>query len=175
MKALEMHSPKLAQWLSRSTQTTDGPAPRLAENQIGVAYWAAASWGAHIALSKDRPDVVADLPRAIALARLAWEVDPDHGDGALASLMGSFEAARPGGTRKQARVYFDRALSAAAGRSAGPLVTIAESLALADGDRASFESLLRQAIDISAAHPDLGNTVMRERAQWLLDTAPDRF
>lgn len=174
MKALEQRSPQLTTWLSGSSLKTDA-APTLPASQVGVAYWAAASWGAHIALSKDRPDTVADLPRAIALARLAWEVSPDHGDGALASLMGSFEAARPGGSRAQAQAYFDRALKASAGRSAGPQVAMAESLALADGDRAAFESLLRQAIEIGTAHPDLGNTVMRERAQWLLDTAADRF
>jgi hypothetical protein len=31
---------------------------------VGVAYWAAAAWGAQIALSKDQPEVVADLPSA---------------------------------------------------------------------------------------------------------------
>jgi len=35
--------------------------------------------------------------------------------------------------------------------------------------------LLRQAVAISAANPDLPNSVMRERALWLLDNADDLF
>ena len=61
--------------------------PKLRDEQVGVAYWAAASWGAYIALSKDDPDAVADLPLAVRLAELAWRTTPDHGQGALTSLM----------------------------------------------------------------------------------------
>lgn len=147
----------------------------LAAEQVGLAYWAAAAWGGYIALSKDQPDIVADLPQAVRLARMAWERNPVHGDGALASLMGSFEAARPGGSARQAALYFDQAIAASAGRSAGPFVAKAESLALPAADRREFESLLRKALAISAQRPDLPNEVMRERALWLLDTADDRF
>jgi hypothetical protein len=46
---------------------------------------------------------------------------------------------------------------------------------LAAGDRAGFEAMLRQAISIATGHPSLANALMRERAQWLLDSADDRF
>ena len=52
---------------------------------------------------------------------------------------------------------------------------MAESIALPANDRKAFEALLRQALDIAAKRRDLQNGVMRERAQWLLDTAEDRF
>jgi predicted anti-sigma-YlaC factor YlaD len=175
MAALEQHQPGFAAALLASLA---GPTPatlQLTVDQVGVAYWAAASWGAFIALSKDRPEVVADLPLAQQLARLAWLCEPDHGEGALSSLMGSLEAARVGGSAQQAGVYFDRAIAAGAGRQAGPYVARAEVLALPAGDRAGFESLLHQAIAIAAAQPSLANAVMRERAQWLLTTADDRF
>ncbi len=176
--ALAEHHPGWAPWLAGVQGSPGAPAddkPQLTADQVGVAYWAAAAWGAGISLSKDKPDAVADLPRAIALARLAWAIDPGHGDGALASLMGSFESARPGGSTRQAEAYFDLAIAASAGRSAGPWVAKAETLALAAGDRASFDALLRQAIAIATAHPNLANAVMRERAQWLIDSADDRF
>jgi predicted anti-sigma-YlaC factor YlaD len=170
MNALEIQHPGFAKALASAD-----PALRLRDDEVGVAYWAAASWGAFIALSKDRPDLVADLPQAIQLAGLAWERQPGHGDGALASLMGSFEMARPGGTPQQAAAYFDRAIAAAGGRSAGPFVAKAETLAQPAGDRPAFEALLRQALAAAAARTDLSNEVMRQRAQWLLDTADDRF
>lgn len=167
LRALEAQRPGFAKALA----TPAGPA--LAPEQVGLAYWGAAAWAAHISLSKDQPDLVADLPLALRLAQLAWGREPGFGDGDLASLMGTLEMARPGGQRAQAQVYFERARAAGAGRNAGVFVAQAEALAM--GDRAEFEALLRQALVAADAKRDLGNTLMRERAQWLLDTADDRF
>lgn len=166
MATLEQRHSGLAERLARD-------ALQLRADEVGVAYWAAASWGAHIALSKDQPDVVADLPLAVRLARLAWAIEPGHGAGALASLVASFEASRPGGSRAEAERLFDAAERHGAGRNAGVFVARAEALAL--DDRTRFEALLRQALQAAAAQPDLANQVMRERAQWLLDTLDDRF
>jgi predicted anti-sigma-YlaC factor YlaD len=171
MTALELHHPGLTPALAAGEKSP----LRLNRQEVGVAYWAAASWGAQIALSKDQPEVVADLPLALRLATLAWQAQPDHGEGALASLMGTLEAARPGGSREAAQSYFDRALSLGAGRNAGPYVAQAEALAQPAGNRAAFEALLRQALAASDARRDLGNEVMRQRALWLLATADDRF
>ncbi|TRZ92480.1 MAG: hypothetical protein D4R84_12275, partial [Rhodocyclaceae bacterium] len=172
MLALERHTPGFAAALA-SQRPADWP--RLPFEQVGVAYWAAASWGSLIALSKDDPEAVADLPLAIRLAQRAWETKPEHGDGALASLMGSFEAARTGGSRQRAEAYFDQAIAAGAGKIAGAYVAKAESIALPAGDRAAFAALLRQALAVAATRNDLPNLVMRERAQWLLDSADDLF
>jgi hypothetical protein len=169
MAALERTQPGFRQALER----TDGP-PLRAE-QVGLAYWAAASWGGLISLSKDQPDTVADLPLVLRLARLAYDREPAYGQGALAGLMGSLEQARPGGSPAQALRYFDQAIVLGAGHSAGPLVAKAEGVALPAGDRAAFEALLQQALGVATAHPDLQNAVMRERAQWLLASAEDLF
>ena len=172
MTALARSNPDLIKALQ---QTQAGPWPQLQTEQVGVAYWTAASWGAFIALSKDDPDTVADLPLAIRLADLAWNTSPRFGDGALASLMGNFEAARPGGSVAKALAYFDQAIAISAGLNAGPYVAKAEAIALVAGDRSGFEALLRQALAASEKRPDLGNQVMRQRAQWLLNTADDLF
>jgi hypothetical protein len=152
--------------------------PRLAPEQVGLAYWAAAAWGGWISLSKDEPEVVADLPIAARLARLAWQADPDWGRGASTGLMARFEASRPGGQAAQALAWFDRAIAQSHGLDAGPLVGKAEGYALPAGDRAQFEALLRQALAVQDA-PDspltLQNEVMRRRAAWLLDQADDLF
>lgn len=149
--------------------------PALKPEQVGVAYWAAASWGAGIALSKDDPDAVADLPLAMRLADLAWQTSPDFGHGALASLMGQFEAARAGGSQAKALAYFDQAIAAGGAHNAGPYVAKAEAIAQPAGDRAAFEALLKQALSVSGQRTDLANQVMRQRAQWLLDMADDLF
>jgi hypothetical protein len=167
MATLEQRMPGFAKALA------GGTLQRLDADQVGLAYWAAASWGAFISLSKDQPDVVADLPLAMRLAHMAWEREPGYGKGALAGLLGTFEASRPGGNRREAKQFFDQAEAFGAGRNAGVYVSRAE--ALTEGDRQAFERLLHQAQQASAAHPDLGNQLMRERAQWLLDSADDRF
>ena len=105
LAALEARQPGFAAALAQPDS-----ALRLAADDIPLAYWAAAAWGGLISLSKDDPDTIADLPSALRLAQLAWDSDPAYGDGALASLMGSFEAARPGGSPQRAEAYFDEAL-----------------------------------------------------------------
>lgn len=172
MAALEQHAPGFASALASPNAAKW---PRLDATEVGVAYWAAASWGGFIALSKDNPEAVADLPLAVRLAHLAWERDPHHGDGALASLMGSFESARPGGDRQQAERYFDQAIATSHDHRAGACVAKAEAIALPAADRPAFEALLRQALQASADRRDLSNEVMHQRAQWLLDTADDLF
>jgi hypothetical protein len=126
-------------------------------------------------MSKDKPDVVADFPLAIRLAKLAWATSPEYGGGSLSSLIGTFEASRPGGSAAQATVYFDQAIALGAGRNAGVFVAKAEAIALPAGDKPAFESLLKRALAASEMQPDLANLVMQERAMWLLETANDLF
>lgn len=172
MAALERAHPGFRKALERA-QPSEWP--QLHREQVGLAYWAAASWGGFISLSKDSPDTVADLPLAVRLAHLAYAKDPHYGNGSLASLMGSFETARAGGSSAQALIYFDQAIALGATLSAGPLVAKAESVSLPNGNRPEFETLLRQALAVSIAHLDMQNAVMRERAQWLLAIADDLF
>lgn len=147
----------------------------LKPEQLGVAYWAAASWGACIALSKDDPDTVADLPSVVRLAQAVWRTDPTFGQGAAASLMGNLEAARPGGSVVQAAAYFDQAIGASGGQNPAPFVAKAEAIAQPAGDRQAFEALLQQALSVSALRTDLSSQIMRQRAQWLLTNVDDLF
>ena len=173
LAALEARHPGFAVALARPDS-----ALWLASDDVPLAYWGAAAWGGQISLSKDSPDTVADLPLAIRLAHLAWRTDPTFGDGQLASLMGSFEVARPGGSTAQAAHYFDDAIRLSAGRSAGAYLAKAEGIAQPAGDKAAFVALLQQALAVQDA-PDsphtLANEVMRRRARWLLGNADDLF
>ncbi len=171
MEALDRGAPGFSAALAGGS---DSSRPSVGRDQVGLAYWAAASWGGWISLSKDDPDVVADLPQAIRLAQLAWAADADWGQGALTGLLGTFEAARPGGSPRQALAYFDRAIAQSGGRSAAAFVSKAEGYALPAGERGLFESLLRQALAIKDATDSplrTQNEVMRRRAAWLLGQA----
>ena len=174
MLALEQAQPGLRAALAKQPGSL-----RVTAAQAGLAYWAAASWAAAISLSKDRPDTVADLPLAVALAQAAYAVDPGHGQGALASLLGTLEASRPGGSRAQALAYFDKALASAGRTRTAVYVAMAEALALPSGDRAAFERWLQLALQsappAAEGRSDLGTRVMTERAQWLLASIDDLF
>jgi predicted anti-sigma-YlaC factor YlaD len=172
MRALELSSPGFGAKLAHADTKQW---PLISQGQVGLAYWAAASWGGYISLSKDAPDAVADFPLAYRLATLAWKANPNYGNGGLSSLMGSFESAQPGGSLVKATQYFDAAITISQGKNAGPYIAKAEGIALAQGEREAFESLLRKAIETSDKHPDLSNTLMRERAQWLLQSVDDLF
>ena len=170
--ALTLRHPDLAKQL----RTTGADSPwRLQPDEVGLAYWTAAAWGGQISLSKDAPDVVADLPLVVNLATWAWQINPAYGDGALASLMGTLELARPGGSRARALAYWDQAIEISRGQSPGPYVAKAEGWAVDQQDRAAFEAWLKKAIEVSQGKRDLSSQIMRERAQWLLSIADDIF
>lgn len=148
---------------------------------VPLLYWTAASWGAAIALSKDDADLVGDQGALEALIDRAVELDEGFDRGALHAFLIAYEMARPAGDgtpTTRARSHFAQAMALSGGAQAGPLVTLAESVALPTQNRKEFEALLQRAIAIDAdAHPEfrLVNLVMQRRARWLLTRADGLF
>lgn len=141
--------------------------------EVDLLYWTAVSWAAAIALGKDDPSLVADLPLVSALIDRALAVNGDWDRGAIHSFLIAYEMARPdaGGDRvANARRHFDRAVELSAGRAVGPHVSWAESVCVPREDRACFDAALAEALKID---PDvdpptrLVNTIMKRRADWL--------
>lgn len=170
-KSLQLKYPQLDSYLQEklSRQSLN-----LSVNDAGLAYWSMTAWAGAISLSKDSPDVVADLPSVVQLAKLVWQVNPQLENGALASMMGTLELASPGGKPETAEKYFDLAIQWR-GTQIAPLISKAENWAVATQNKAVFMQLLSTAIDSSHAQNDLTNTVMRKRAQWLLDSIDNFF
>ena len=153
--------------------------PRRAVTQFGRAdaallYWTAASWGALIALSKDTPESLADLPAMEALIDRALELDESFDRGAIHTFLIGYESVRPGGSGdpvSRARSHFARAVELSAGADAAPFVALAESVSVPQQRRDEFEQLLNQALGIDAdRHPEtrMANLVSQRRARWLL-------
>ena len=172
LQTLVLNYPDLSESLKSSAAVKPLP---LQPQAVELAYWTASAWGGQISLSTDSPEVVADLPLAAALAYRAWLANPSYGQGALASLMGTLELARPGGARERALQYFDQAIAVSQGQSAGPWVAKAEGWAVDQQDREAFVSWLGKAIEVSAGKRDLSSQIMRERAQWLLSQVDTIF
>ena len=170
-KSLKLAYPQLDSYLQGklSAQSLN-----LSVNDSGLVYWTMTAWAGAISLSKDSPDVVADLPAVLRLAELAWLVNPQFENGALASMMGTLELAKPGGKPATAEKFFDLAVQWR-GSQIAPLVSKAENWAVATGNKAIFSELLITAIDSSQGQNDLTNSVMRKRAQWLLESIDNFF
>jgi len=148
---------------------------------VPLLYWTAASWVAAVAIKKDRPDLIADLPLIEALIDRALVLDETFDHGAIHSFLINYEMARTGATgRPEARAtaHFDRAVALGGGQQASPLVAFAEAVCIDRQDRARFEAVLREALAIDAdAQPPsrLVNLIMQRRARWLLTRTDDLF
>jgi predicted anti-sigma-YlaC factor YlaD len=151
------------------------------KKDVPLLYWTAASWGLAITLSKNEPALIADQPIVEALIDRALELDESFDGGAIHSFLISYEPSRQGGEGnplERARKHFDRAMALSGGFQAGPLVALAESVSIAKADRKEFQSMLERALAVDInAKPEyrLANTVMQQRAQWLLSRIDELF
>ena len=148
---------------------------------VPLLYWTAISWAAAISLSKDDPDLVAELPMAEALIDRALELKEDYDHGAIHSFLITYEMSRQntsGDASERARIHFDRAVELSGGQLAGPFVSLAESVSVQKQNLKEFKALLERALAINPdARPEwrLVNLVMQLRARWLLSRTEDLF
>lgn len=156
-------------------------AARLQADDLALAYWTAVASAAAIALAKDDPFLVAELPAVEALLRRVLALDEGFDHGAAHVFMIGFEmsrAALTAGAPGRARRHFARAVELSAGSHAGPYVTLAEAVSIPERNRAEFETVLQHALRIDAgARPEwrLANSVLQRRARWLLARAHEHF
>jgi predicted anti-sigma-YlaC factor YlaD len=148
---------------------------------VPLLYWTAAAWGGAIALSKDNPELIAQLPAMEALIDRALELDEGYGRGAIHGFLITYEMSRQGRSgdpAARARAHFERAMVLSEGRDAAPLVALAEAVTVQQQNVKEFESLLNRALAIDPnVQPDtrLQNLIMQRRARWLLSRKTELF
>lgn len=178
LKGLEVRHPGIV--ASLRTTSPDAVA-RFDASDVAQLYWTGAAWAAMISLSKDEPDTVADLPLVSALLDRALALNAGFDDGALHTLMISYEMARTDGLgdrAARAHEHYRLAVELAEGRQAGPHVALAEAVALVQQDRAGFIRALDAALAVDAAATprwQLANLVSQRRARWLLSQIDTLF
>jgi predicted anti-sigma-YlaC factor YlaD len=171
LRGLELNHPGFEKALRANPRQA---AQTAVKADVPLLYWTAASWAAAISVSKENPDLIADLPLAEAMMDRALQLDEAFDHGAIHSFLISYEMSRRGGTGDpavRARQHFDRAVELSSGQAAGPYLALAEAVCVQKQDRQGFEKLLQQALAINPdAQPDtrLVNLVMQQRARWLL-------
>jgi predicted anti-sigma-YlaC factor YlaD len=171
LRGLDVSQPGLPAQLHRDARSALAGTTRA---DVPLLYWTAAAWAALINLSKDVPQIVAEVPSMQALIDRAAELDEAWDAGAIHTFLISYEPARQGATGDalaRSQAHFERALALTEGRQAAPFVALAETVAVSRQDRAQFETLLNRALAVDVdARPQwrLANLVMQRRARWLL-------
>ncbi len=156
-------------------------AAELEPGDVERTYWLGAAWGGALTQAKDSPALLADQPIVEALIDRALALDEGFQDGALHTLLVSYESSRPGGQRgweERSRAHFARALELSRGRRAGPYVALAEAVCIQGQKKAEFDDLIGKALAIDAdAFPEarLENLVLQSRARWLASREAELF
>jgi len=159
------------------------PAAQLARarrSHVRLLYWTALAWTAAMSLAKDDPELTADQSLAEAMMRRALALDDGFDHGSIHDFFIAWEGGRTrlGGSFDRARAHLERSLALGNHQRCAPLVIYAESVSVARQDRAEFERLLSQALQLD---PDrvpelrLGNLIYQRRARWLLVRADELF
>lgn len=177
-RGLELNHPGFTNELRRAPKQAVAVATK---KDVPLLFWTAAAWGSAISVSKDDPQLLSDQLSVEALLDRVLALDPDYDHGAIHSVLIGYEMIRQGASGEpadRAMKHFDRAMELSKGQSAGPLISLAEAVAVEKQDRAQFTSLLHRAL---AIHPDaapeqrLSNLLTQRRARWLLGRIDELF
>ena len=154
---------------------------RAHKGDVPLLYWTAASRGLAISLSKNNPDLIAELPLVEMIVARASELDEGFNNGAVPEFLITLAAAHRGEMseeelQKILRSHFERALTLSHGRRAGTYVSFAENALIPAQNTAEFRDVLQKALEVDVdADPDnrLANLVAQRRARWLLHHVRD--
>lgn len=178
LRLLDLGHPGMAQGLRLDPRAAVAAARR---EDVPAMYWTALAWMAVISLSKDKPEIVGDLPAAEALIDRSLELDEAFEHGAIHVFLITYEMSRPvgiGDPAARSRGHFARAVELSGGRLASPYDALAEAVCVQKQDAAGFRRLLAQALAVDpegAPEWRLENAVMQRRAQWLLGRMDQLF
>jgi hypothetical protein len=175
LRGLDIRHPGFSEGLKKDWRTT---LMQTDEEDVGLLYWAGASWAGALSVAKDDLTLVAALPIAGAMVQRVLEIDDTYGDGAAHEFFVAYEAGRPGGSIVCAREHYQRALELSGGGRASVYLALAESVSVPAQDVKEFRAMLTRAGAIDPeANPEsrLLNIIAQERASWLEERIPELF
>lgn len=153
----------------------------LTGKDLEPAVWTVANWSQIIALHLDSTQVLAQVPRVVALLERAIEIDGTYFEGLPRMIMGSLHAFRPplmGGDPEASRENFEAALGVSESKFLLASYFYAKFYCHRVQDADEFEKRLQYVID----HPDtimpeyrLLNAIARQKAVRLLKEKDELF
>ena len=178
LRGLSLQQPEFFIHLRADPQAT---VKTVKPEDVALLYWTGAAWAAAVAVGKDDPFLVADLPAVEALIMRAYEIDETFDNGALHVFLISYEMSRSAVSKdaaSKAREHFNRAIALSGGLQAAPYVALAESVTVQERQRDEFTKLLNQALAVDIdKRPEwrLANLIIQRRARWLLAHTDEYF
>ena len=155
-------------------------AATLESRDVPAAYALATAWAGWIQAHAHDWNAIADLARVKPIMTRVVELDETHDHGGPHLYMGVFETLIPpssGGHPEIGRAHFERVIELTGGRHLMAKVFFAEQYARLLFDRELHDALLNEVLAAEPAAPGLTlmNTIAKEQARALLDSAADYF
>ena len=175
LRGLETHRPGFHAAL-KSDRNMALSAAKL--DDVPFLYWAGAAWAGAVAVAKNDPDLLINLPTAGALVARVLALDEGYDEGAAHEFFISFEASRPGGSADKAGSHYRRALELSRGERASVHIALAEGVALREQNLAEFKKLTQAALAVEVEkfpQARLTNILAQQRARWLLSRLDELF
>ena len=159
--------------LARYASTLEPP-------DVPAAYALATAWAGWIQAHAHDWNAIADLARVKPIMTRVVELHETHDHGGPHLYMGVFETLIPpssGGHPEIGRAHFERVIELTGGRHLMAKVFFAEQYARLLFDRELHDALLNEVLAAEPAAPGLTlmNTIAKEQARALLDSADDYF
>jgi predicted anti-sigma-YlaC factor YlaD len=147
---------------------------------VPLLYWAAAAWGAAIAIEVTDSELAADQYLTEALMKRALELDESWEYGSIHDFFIGYEGARAsvGGSYERARQHLERATALSHGQRAWPFVSYAENVAVPRQDKQDFARALERALAVdpnAIREQRVSNLIAQKRARWLLGRVDELF
>jgi len=150
------------------------------KRDVPQMYDLGTTWAGWIQANSDDFSAIADLGKVKALMTRTAELDPNYDSGGVFLYLGVFETLLPpamGGKPELGRRHFERAIELSEGDNLLAKVMFAEQYGRLVFDRKLHDRLLTEVLESPGDVPGLTlmNTVAKQQAQQLLDSADDYF
>ena len=165
----------------KDVSSVEAEAKKLDKDSVAGLMFGGMSLASSINLNRNDVGRVVDLPKAIAMIKRSYELDPKFDNAGAAMLLGvvySSQGKAMGGNPELAKKYFDEAIAATGGKYLLIKVMMGRFYAVVIQDRPLFEQTMK---DVLAAPNDiwpaqrLANEIAKRRARRYLDHVEDYF
>jgi len=140
------------------------------ESDIEPLFWTGYAWIARVNVSKDIPEMVADLHIGVEMIERVAKLDETYLNGLPHVILGAYHARSPMAELDESKKHFDRALELNHGNLLVTKFQYARTYYCFKNDKASYEKLLREVVDAKDPLPAerLTNTIAQRRAKRYL-------
>jgi tetratricopeptide (TPR) repeat protein len=166
---------------NKDVASTEAAAKKLDKDSAAGLFFAGLSLGSAINLNRNDVARVVDLPKAIALVKRAYQLDPNMFNGGPSMLLGTVYASQGkamGGDPDAAKKYFEQAIAASGGKYLLPRVMMARYYGTVVQERPLFEKMLKEVLETPATvFPEyrLANEIAKRRAKRYLSRVEEYF